>query len=384
MPTRRTKPVKPAASTAVDDQTRRVVFMTGFPGFISLRLVRALCVEHAAIDFIFLVQERFLTKAHDDVATLKTEPTAASATFMVLAGDITRRHLGLSQAQYDDVTARATDVFHLAAIYDLAVPEGLAWRANVGGTSRVIDLCYDCAGLVRHVYYSTCYVAGARTGKILEAELDRGQRFKNFYESTKHEAEALVRQSMAEIPTIIIRPSVVVGETKSGWTQKFDGPYFGFILVEKLNLGVPLPYLGKSEAEINLVPVDFLVTATAKLWRKPGLEGHTFHLADPQPMLARDVYRYMVKHFVGREPLGTIPPILMALPLSLRPVRELLGVPKEILEYFNHKASYDTSEATAALAGTGVACPRLMDYLPNLLKFYEANRDRAELKWKVM
>ena len=281
---------------AIDDsKTRRIIFMTGFPGFIALRLVRALLTEHGAADFIFLAQERFLTKAREDVAALKAEILAESATFTVLAGDITEPHLGLSETEYRDVAARVTDVFHLAAIYDLAVPESIARRVNVGGTANVIGLCRDCTGLVRHVYYSTCYVAGDRTGRILEADLDKGQAFKNFYESTKYEAEMLVRQSMADIPTIVVRPTVVVGESESGWTQKFDGPYFGFILVEKLNFGVPLPYLGKSEVEINLVPIDFVVAATAKLWRKPGLEGKTLALADPEPMLARDVYRHIVK-----------------------------------------------------------------------------------------
>ena len=44
----------------------------------------------------------------------------------VLTGDITRRRLGVTDADWDRLTAEVTHVFHLAAVYDLAVPVEVA------------------------------------------------------------------------------------------------------------------------------------------------------------------------------------------------------------------------------------------------------------------
>ena len=144
----------------------------------------------------------------------------------VLVGDIGERHLGLSDTGWDRLTASVDTVFHLAAIYDLAVPLALAQRVNVDGTGNVLDFCRAAEGLRRHVYVSTAYVAGLRRGTVYEHELVLGQDFKNHYESTKFQAEVWVRDSMDTVPTTILRPAIVVGDSQTGETEKFDGPYY--------------------------------------------------------------------------------------------------------------------------------------------------------------
>jgi hypothetical protein len=131
------------------------------------------------------------------------------------------------------------------------------------------------------------------------------------------------------------------------------------------------------------VPVDFVVGGTIALWLKDGTAGKCFALGDPHPITARTLYAEIVRLLGARGPWGQVPPVLMDVPLRLLAVRKLLEVPPEVLDYFNHDAHYDTRNANAGLEGTGVSCPHLLDYLPTLVAFYQANKDRAEYKWKV-
>jgi thioester reductase-like protein len=361
----------------------RKIFLTGFPGFIGRWLVREILEKVPGCEFTFLVVDSFVGQARREIETLHASPTGKDAKMEVLAGDITRPWLGLDEKAYHELAARITDVFHLAAIYDLHVHEDVAYRVNVDGTRNIVDFCAEAKGLKALVYFSTCYVAGRRTGRILEDELISGAGFKNHYESTKFEAERIVREKMDRIPTIIIRPGITVGHSKTGETQKFDGPYFGMVLIDKLKLlQLPLPYLGPSEAEVNLVPIDYVVGGTVAIWRKAGTTGKCYAMADPNPVTARTVYAEIIRLLGARGPWGQIPPVLIDLPLQLLPVRQLLEVPGEVLEYFNHATHFDTKNAVAALEGTGVKCPHILEYMPTLVEFFQANKHRSEYRWK--
>src|SRR5436305_5840841 len=180
----------------------------------------------------------------------------------IVAGDITERRLGLDDATWERLAAEITHVFHLAAIYDLAVPLEVAQRVNVDGTGNVLELCARCQQLERLNYVSTAYVAGDRHGVVYEHELGLGQGFKNHYESTKFQAELWVRTRMRDIPTTIYRPAIVVGDSRTGETEKFDGPYYMLRTIARAaGYHGPIPQLGSDQSPFNVVPVDFTVSA---------------------------------------------------------------------------------------------------------------------------
>ena len=226
------------------------MLLTGFPGFIGRRLAKRLVDDGAGV--IALVEPRMADAARE----------AAMDGLEVLEGDITERHLGLGDDDWDRLRQEVRSVFHLAAVYDLAVPFEIALKVNVDGTGNVLDLCLECENLERLNYVSTAYVAGDRTGVVYEHELVLGQGFKNHYESTKFQAEVWVRGVMDRVPTTIYRPAIVVGDSQTGETQKFDGPYYMLRVValgERRHL--PIPQFGRAEAPFNVVPVDFVVDA---------------------------------------------------------------------------------------------------------------------------
>jgi thioester reductase-like protein len=363
---------------------KKKVFFTGFPGFIGRELVRQMLRTDQDLDFVFLVQDRYVPDAVRQADRIRACADNPRARLQVLAGDITDPYLGLKDKKYETLASEITDVFHLAALYDLAAPEETARSVNVDGTRHVLSLCRKARKLRTLVYFSSVIVSGKRTGTVLEDELQMGQRFHNHYESTKHEAEILVRDAWNDIPTVIIRPSIVVGHSETGETNKFDGPYFAMVLIDTLrHLQMPLPYVGDLMGEFNIIPVDFLVKAAAALWMKKDAAGACFHVADSNPVITRTLYAELIRLLGARGPFLTIPPAMMDLPLRLRAARRFLGVPREFFEYLGHKVHYDTTNTTRALEAEGIACPYLLDYLPRLVDFYKANKHRRELRWKA-
>ena len=135
-----------------------------------------------------------------------------------------------------------------------------------------------------------------------------------------------------------------------------------------------LPKLGRSLAEVNIVPVDYLVNAATAISRKQEAIGMTFQIADPKPLKALEIYDIFCRWITGKPALFVcIPPKLMELTLA-SPIGRWLGAPKEILTYFNHGARYDSSQTTKILDGTGIRCPDVLEYLPRLYQYWLAHR----------
>src|SRR5690348_4559251 len=198
------------------------VFMTGFPGFLGSALLPGILkrTDGAAI---CLVQDKFAALARRRVAELNAADPSLHGRIQLIAGDITQPGLGLGAGALNGVS----EAWHLAAAYDLTVAREVAVRVNVDGTRHVLDTLQRCPKLTRLHYFSTCYVSGRYAGPFGEDDLEVGAPFNNFYEETKHLAEADVRRRMsAGMPGTIYRPSIVVGDSHTGETQKFDGPYF--------------------------------------------------------------------------------------------------------------------------------------------------------------
>jgi thioester reductase-like protein len=302
---------------------------------------------------------------------------AAGERVEVLPGDITDRRLGLSDDDYERLTAGTTAVFHLAAVYNLAVPLEVAQKVNVEGTGNIVDFCTRCEKLERHNYVSTAYVAGTRRNVVYEHELVMGQWFKNHYESTKFQAEVWVRESMDKVPTSIYRPAIVVGDSQTGQTQKFDGPYFMLRAIGvSTKLGLPIAKYGKSVAPFNVVPVDFVVNGLMAGAKDDKAVGETFHLVDPEPITSGEVFTLLSELYANKKPAYTIPAAPVTMALRLKPVRELFqGIPSESIQYLNHPVRYDARQASDLLARNGLRLPRFPEYAETMVKFFRDHED---------
>ena len=349
-----------------------LVFFTGFPGFIGSRLIAKILDADKEIRVAALVETKMGDRAREAAAGIE-----GGDRIDVLEGDIADRRLGLTDEQRERLTAEVTVAYHLAAIYDLAVPADIAQKVNVDGTGNVLDLLADCERLERHNYVSTAYVAGDRTGHVYEHELIMGQGFKNHYESTKFQAEVWVRHAMERIPTTIYRPAIVVGDSKSGETQKFDGPYYLLRTIQRTQrMKTPIPQFGKADAPFNVVPVDFVIDALFAGSLSPDAVGETLHLVDPEPITANELATTLAREYAGKEPAYKVPPKAVEMSLRSKAVRKAFhGVPREGIVYLNHPVNFDTRRASDLLARSNLHCPRFEDYVGPIVSFFKDHED---------
>src|SRR5688572_7934439 len=253
------------------------IFFTGFPGFLGSELLPRV-VLRTDDDALCLVQPKFRALAEERAAQLvKAHPALANRIHLV-DGDLTQ---ALDHIEAGDVR----EVYHLAAVYDLSVARDVGMRVNVTGTQRVLDLAGRAPRLERLHYVSTCYVSGRYEGVFTEDDLEQAHDFNNYYEETKQLAEVEVRRRMDRIPTTIYRPSVVVGDSATGATQKFDGPYFVIQWLMRQPRIAVLPVVGRpSRYRFNCVPRDFVIRAMTYLSGLKDNAGVTYALADSAPM----------------------------------------------------------------------------------------------------
>jgi thioester reductase-like protein len=353
------------------------VLFTGFPGFLGSELLPRVLRRDEDLEAVCIVQDRFLPLAQTRADELVAADPSLAGRIALIEGDITLPDLGLG-AQRADLLARTTEVYHLAAVYDLEVQRELGMRVNVDGTQHVVDFCGDCTDLDRLHYVSTCYVSGRWAGIFRETDLVKGQPFNNFYEETKYLAEVAVAEARDNgLPTTIYRPSVVGGDSTTGATQKYDGPYFIVRWLLKQPKVALMPVVGDPDGyRFNVVPRDFVIDGIETLSARQDTIGGTYALADPEPHTIReliDVFGQVTdKRLVAVPlPLGVAKGALRRVP----GLQGLMGMPPASANYFTHPTHYTTDEADRLLAEEGVTRPDRETWFRAMAAFVRANPD---------
>ena len=209
-----------------------------------------------------------------------------------IEGQLTEPGLGIRPDSNQRMVLEATDVvLHCAASLrfeeDQAGEEPI--RTNLTGTKHVIDFA-EAWGIPHFHHISTAYVCGCRTGTVRENELDAGQSFHNIYEHSKFQAEQLLAATGHFQSKTIYRPSIIVGDSLTGFTSTFHTVYSILKFVRALpdeharNLAWIFQRLNlKGDERKNLVPVDWVSQTICDILDRPTAWGQTFHLTNPQP-----------------------------------------------------------------------------------------------------
>lgn len=346
---------------------RETLFITGFPGFIANRLLERLARKDCR--FILLVQPTLADRASAEIARI-TQLTGKSADdFQIVEGDISENSLALASPNLELVQQETTRVFHLAAIYDLAVPREPAMRVNVGGTRNVVDLARSMPGLRQFHHVSTCYVAGKREGVIRETELRHDAGYRNFYEESKYLAEMEVDSVKNELPVTIHRPAVVCGDSRTGETGKYDGVYYLINYLLRWPSVLSLINIGNHKVSLNLVPVDFVVDAMAALAFDDSAIGKTLQLADPAPLSTNQLFNSIANSIDGRHSKITAPATWVRFFLMLPPSPKITGLPHHAVPYFFVRQHYDSSQAQQLLASHNIHCPPFESYVDKIVAY---------------
>lgn len=359
-------------------------FVTGATGFIGRFLVSNLLRRKGTIHV--LVREDSRKKFDAIAGKMGWDPKRV----VPVHGDMTAPKCGLGAAQVRGLKGKVKHFFHLAAIYDLTASPEAQQAANIDGTRHALELAAALeAGCFHHA--SSIAAAGLYPGIFREDMFDEAEGLDDPYLYTKHESERLVREE-TRLKWRIYRPGMVVGHSRTGEIDKIDGPYYFFTFIKKLRQMLPpwMPTLGIEGGRINIVPVDFVADAMDHIAHKPRLDGHTFHLTDPEPMRVGEVLNTFCR--AGHAPEMTmridarmfafVPSGIRAAVGNLPPVRRLVGtllrdfrIPKDVLKFITYPTRFDSREAERALKGSGIAVPRLDDYAWRLWDYWERHLD---------
>lgn len=345
--------------------------MTGFPGFIAGRLLERLAREGGR--FFLLVQSHFADRARVELERIAHRTGMPISSFRILEGDIAQSNLGLSQDELAIASSQPAVIFHLAAIYDLAVASDIAMQVNVAGTRNVNQFAQSLPNLRHYHYVSTCYVAGKRKGRILESELEHGAGFRNYYEESKYLAEMEVEALKSILPITIHRPAVVCGDSKTGETAKYDGIYYLIHYLRKWPSVLKLFNIGNREVSLNLVPVDFVVDSLAALARDPRAIGKTIQLADPNPLTTYELFNTIARELKGSGSRVTVPASVVQFSLMLPPSPRITNLPHHAVPYFFLEQTYDTREAGAILEPHDLRCPPFSSYADTIVEYADSH-----------
>jgi len=352
--------------------------LTGGTGFLGGEVLARLLERDVAPVYV-LVRARDDEEANARLETLLDSLLGSAEQWsdraIAVRGDLGQPWLGMSSRDRDWLAERADRIIHCAASVSFTMGLDEQRRINVDGTRRMIELAGHCArrgGLESFVHVSTAYVAGTHPGTFREDDLDVGQSFRNAYERTKFEAELLVRRS-PELPVQVMRPSIVVGDSRTGWTPAFNvlyGPMKAFAR------GAYPAIPARRSAPVDVVPVDFVADAVLAL---AGRSGNAYNLtagnrassvgelielgsaaaSKPRPrVLPPWVYRRLIH------------PLLVRSGSEAR--RRALRRSEVYFPYFAMRTRYDNSTARKALAPAGIEAPALASYFHRLLSFAQA------------
>jgi thioester reductase-like protein len=343
------------------------VLVTGFPAFTAKRMIAKLLGEPTTGRVFVLSRDKFASDAEEFLAELGPSKVRTE----IIVGDVCDMDLGLSGSEYQTLASELTCIHHLAGIYYMGVDKATARRVNVEGTRGAIELAGEAKRLRRLCHWSTATVSGKRKGVILEDELDEGQAFHNFYEETKFEAEKLARAAQRKLPCTIFRPGVIVGDSRTGEIDKFDGAYYLMVLIVTNALQVHLPLPGRGTAPLHLVPIDFVIDAAYALSIDARAAGKTFHLTDPNPFSARRIYEIVAERSQTKPPRGFIPTGIARTLLRTPGIEKLARGPLAFLGSFDRQVFYNCRYAMELLGEADIHCPTFDTYADHVVRYVQ-------------
>ncbi len=295
----------------------------------------------------------------------------------VVDGDVTEPNLGFSPERWHQVAQRTKQIIHCAAAVRFDQPIDEARQINYKGTMQVLELARAArkAGQEGRLdYISTAYVAGKRTGVVYEEELEHRKGFHNTYEQSKYETELEIRKAMHELPICVMRPSIIIGNSKTGETTNFKAFYWP-IRVYAMGQMKVLP--ASRHSQVDLVPVDYVASAIVHLSGQAKAVGKTYHLTAGRDNLITigEVLEAAVSFFKIKAPL-TINPRFMALAetklshlFMSEHTHKTLQLGKPYYPYFNLKLEFDNSSTARSLNEVTISAPPVRRFFDTLFRY---------------
>ena len=369
---------------------KRHVFLTGATGAIGSRVLAALLEEPSTTLALLIRDSRTGKQATDRLREvlvflgLDAEDPALHARMTVISGNLTQPRFGMNDNDYQREIRRTTHFIHAAGNVKLNQSLENARRDAVTTMQEMVDFIKAARPhgiFIKGEYLSTVGVCGHRDGIVPETPLPDPRHFRNTYEAAKAEAEDRVLSEIQKgLPVTIHRPSMVVGDSRTGALIHFQVFYYLLeFLLGTRSWGI-IPQLGV--LRLDTIPVDYVARAILISSHDTATIGRIFHLcAGPQhsllltavAQLARDRARNRGRRLPTLKPINprwislVLPILSRILPAQMQ--RELKSVPF-LLSYLQEDQMFDNEQSTRYFVAQGLSSTIPALYLPRLIDHY--------------
>ncbi len=351
------------------------VFLTGATGFVGGHILARL-LEREGVSVFVLARDASperLWRAMQPHFAFDRFRELLGGRVVAVRGDITEERLGLAPADRERVTRETTSILHCAASLNRK-SEKACLNTNLRGTLEVLDLARAIVadhGLSRFTHVSTVAVAGRRQDETVQedAAIDWERSDYDPYARTKKFCEHMIARLLPEVPRTILRPSVVLGDSRTGHTSQFDMVHaFAFLARRWL---LPL----RPEHRIDIVPVDWVADAAARIHMQTSPGHGIYHLSAGE---ASPTYREITTA-LSRAP-AFAPWLARPFDATVRFLSSIAHGTKSgraasrlqvFLPYLRFNTVFDNARAVAAAGATPAAFP---SYAAKLLQWSVENR----------
>jgi thioester reductase-like protein len=406
------------------EKREKIVLVTGATGFLGSAITRRLLVSGYRLKLLIrkrgnhaltasfgwedTIKELILGNQFDEYlpeqSSMTDDRTGADESLYdlflsnveIFEGDITSRDLGLEEKEYKRLCYEVDEVFHCAAATHFENQrEDELVTVNVKGTENMLQFT-NSGKQKRFHYVSTAYVAGKQNDIVYENELvDEEPLFNNEYERSKFIAEQVVIKyaKSNEIPYTIYRPSIIVGDSKTGATCKFDNLYIFMKALFNIrnafsnhksenpnDITVRVP--GVPDALINLVPVDYVADAIVAILKAKESINKIFHITNPDPPEISEL-RDLLMPVLGIKGINVKIDGQMEHKRLSSIERLFLRHTKTYYSYLFSRLRFDCRNTQSLLESTGIICPAITRDLVKVLVDFAISHNWEERKRPV-
>lgn len=364
----------------------REMFLTGATGYIGSSLLQK-WLNSSDVKFNLLVRSKHEESPQNRIKSVlaelyaNTDVSRFSERIEVIEGDVSLDKFGLKESEYEMLAERTSHIIHCAAAarFNLELPD--ARKTNVMGAENILKFARKCETLVKIDYIGTAYVAGRRKGIIKEDELDKGQQHNNTYEVSKLEAEKLVRENMSELPITILRPSIVICDSKTGRASNYNG-FYRAVRMYFLGLLKILP--GYPSSLMDLVPVDYIADATYSISKNMDSIGKCYHLtAGLNNITTLGEIRDLAGYYFGKEKFALIPPEEFNVYVSKienklsEEEHDMIDEIRLYMPYLTSELKFDNSNT---MRETELEVPKVSSYFGKMAEYIMKYSDRKTIR----
>ncbi|MBA2534945.1 MAG: thioester reductase domain-containing protein, partial [Rubrobacter sp.] len=266
------------------------IFLTGATGFLGVFLLDGL-LSRTSARVHCLVRPRGdadgMEAIEDNLRGYGLWRPELAERIVPVPGDLGKPLFGLDEKDFDALAREVDMIFHPGAVVNLVYPYQELKSPNVGGTREVLRLaCRHGAKPVHHVSTNGIFPPGMGLCEEDTDLDDLAEAREDGYGQSKWVAEKLVREAGERgLPVSVYRPGNVSGHSETGASNPRD--LLGAVIVESLRLGCA-PEI--EDWRMEMTPVDFVAAAILHLASDAAAQGGTYHLANPNPPTANEVF----------------------------------------------------------------------------------------------